>query len=142
MTAFLPYDFRDILMEIPSGTPSNFLNSLRAFADKLLASLQSRLTLLSVELQEEKLRLIQLLIWITAALFTGVMSLAFCSLALAFWLWKSSPLVALTALSGVYVIAFVVIVISFKRYLKRQPRPFDATIQELTDDRECIQRKN
>jgi len=125
-----------------SSASAGFLNSARALGDKLLAAVQTRLTLLSVELQEEKLRLVQLLIWVTAALFTGVMSLAFCSLALAFWLWQSSPLVALTALSALYVVAFGAIVIAFKRYLARQPRPFDATIQEIGEDRTCIREKS
>ncbi len=125
-----------------SSSSAGFVHSLRALGDKLLGMVQTRLTLFSVELQEEKLRLMQFFIWVTAAIFTGVMALAFCSLALAFWLWESSPLVALTALAGAYVLGFVVIVITFKRYLARQPRPFDATIQEIADDRSCIREKS
>lgn len=118
------------------------MQSLRSLGDKVLGVVQARLTLLSVELQQEKFRLLQFLIWITAALFTGVMALAFCSLALAFWLWKSSPLLALASLAGFYLVAFVVIVVAFKRYLARQPRPFDATLQELDEDRSCFRGKN
>ncbi|MBX7120877.1 MAG: phage holin family protein [Opitutaceae bacterium] len=121
---------------------AGFLKSLRALGDKTLGLIQARLTLLSVELQEEKLRLLQFLIWITAALFTGVMALTFCSIALAFWLWKSSPLLAMASLAALYLVAFVVIVIAFRRFLARQPRPFDATLQELADDRTCFREKN
>lgn len=128
-------------MESSSST-EGFLGSLRALGDSLLGSVQSRLSLLSIELQEEKFRLLQFVIWITAALFTGVMAIAFVSLAVAFWLWQSSPLLALSVLSGVYLLAFVVIVLSFRSYLKRQPPPFDATLQEITKDRECIRGNN
>ncbi|MBP7141389.1 MAG: phage holin family protein [Opitutaceae bacterium] len=126
-------------MENESST--GFLKSLRALGDKTLGLIQARLTLLSVELQEEKLRLLQFLIWTTAALFTGVMALTFCSLALAFWLWRSSPLLAMVSLAALYLLAFVVVAIAFRRFLARQPRPFDATLQELGDDRSCLREK-
>ncbi len=125
-----------------SSSSSGFVHSVRVLGDKLLGLVQTRLALFSVELQEEKLRLMQFFIWVTAALFTGVMALAFCSLALAFWLWQSSPLVAMAALAGLYVLAFVVIVVCFKRHLARQPRPFEATIQEIAGDRSCIRDKS
>jgi len=129
-------------METPSSPSSGFLSSLRALGDNLLGALQSRLTLFSIELHEERLRLAQFVIWLTAALFTGVMALAFGSLALAFWLWQSSPLLAVTVLAGVYLVAFVVVALAFRRYLARQLRPFDATIQELEKDRQCIRENN
>ncbi len=129
-------------MDTPSAPSPGFMASLRALGDTALHALQSRLTLFSVEFQEERLRLVQLVIWLTAAIFTGVMALAFASLALAFWLWQSSPLLAVTVLAGIYLVAFGVIGIAFKRYLARQPRPFDATIQELERDRTCIRGQN
>lgn len=129
-------------MENPSAPSPGFLTSLRELGDNLLGALQSRLTLFSIELHEERLRLAQFVIWLTAALFTGVMALAFASLALAFWLWHSSPLLAVTVLAAIYFVAFVVVAIAFRRYLARQPRAFDATIQELGRDRECIRESN
>ncbi|MBL9207775.1 MAG: phage holin family protein [Opitutaceae bacterium] len=130
-------------MDTPKAPPApGFMASLRSLGDSALEALQSRLTLFSVEFQEERLRLVQLVIWLTAAIFTGVMALAFASLALAFWLWQSSPLIAVSVLAGVYLLGFAIIAISFKRYLARQPRPFDATIQELERDRTCIRGNN
>ena len=41
---------------------------------------------------------------------------------------------ALVGLTAFYVLALVVLGIAFKRYLKRQPKPFSATIQELKED--------
>ena len=54
----------------------------------------------------------------------------------------SPPLLAVTVLAGIYLVAFGVIGIAFKRDLARQPRPFDATIQELERDRTCIRGQN
>jgi len=129
-------------METPSSPSPGFLSSLRVLGDNLLGALQSRLTLFSIELHEERLRLAQFVIWLTAALFTGVMALAFGSLALAFWLWQSSPLLAVTVLAAVYFVGFVVVALAFRSYLARQTRPFDATIQELEKDRQCIRENN
>ena len=32
----------------------------------------------------------------------------------------------------------LIIVVAFRRYLSRQPRPFSATLRELQDDQTCI----
>src|SRR5437773_8897902 len=60
--------------------PSGIVGSLHTLSDGLVASVQDRLELLSIELQEEKFRLIQALIWIGAAMFMGALALAFASL--------------------------------------------------------------
>jgi len=99
---------------------------------------QDRIALLSVELQEEKLRLIQIFFWISAAVFTGMMAIMFASLTIVYLLWESARLAALGGLTLLYGGALAAIVIAFRRYLARQPRPFDATLHELTADRACI----
>ena len=68
-----------------SATPG-FIASFRTLGDSLLAGVQDRLELFTVELQEEKLRLIQTFIWISAAVFTGMMAITFASLTLVYLL--------------------------------------------------------
>jgi hypothetical protein len=36
----------------------------------------------------------------------------------------------------------VAIVLAFRRYLARQPRPFSASLQEIKSDRACIRTEN
>jgi len=115
-----------------------FLGSFRALGDGLLGSVQDRLALFSLELQEEKYRLIRIFVWISAALFTAVMAIAFASLALVYVFWESARLAVLGGLAFFYAAAFIVIAIAFRRYLARQPRPFLATLEELGADRTCI----
>ena len=122
-----------------SGAPSGFLASFRALGDALTASLQDRLELLSVEMQEEKFRLIQIFIWISAAVFTGIMTLAFASLTLVYLCPPERRLAALGGLTLFYAVALGVIIVTFRRYLARQPKPFAATLHELGEDRACIQ---
>ena len=127
-----------------TATPGStgFLSSLRALGDGLLATAQYRLELFSVELQEEKFRLIQIFIWISAAVFTGMMAIAFASLTLVYLFWESARLAVLGGLTVFYAGALVAVVIAFRRFLARQPSPFSATRQELGADRACIRNEN
>jgi uncharacterized membrane protein YqjE len=129
-------------METPSATSPGFVQSIHTLTDGLLATLQDRIELVSVELQEEKQRLIQVFIWISAAIFTGVMAIAFASITLVYLLWESARLLALGGLTLLYTGALVAIIIGFRRYLARQPRPFAATLSEIKTDRSCIRTQN
>ena len=129
-------------METESPDKPGILGSFRALGDGLLASAEDRLELLSVELQEEKFRLVQTFIWISAALFTGMLTVMFASLTLVFLFWDSARLAVLGGLTVLYAGAMVAIIIAFRRYLARQPRPFAATLHELGEDRACIRPRN
>ncbi|HTL68555.1 MAG TPA: phage holin family protein [Lacunisphaera sp.] len=121
----------------PPASPG-FLGSFRVLGDSLLAGVQDRLSLLSVELQEEKFRLIRTFLWISAAVFAGVMAIAFASLALVYLFWESARLAVLGGLALFYAVAFGAILLAFRSYLARQPRPFAATLEELNTDRACM----
>lgn len=125
-------------MEPATPAPGGYLGSLRSLGDGVLASIQDRLALFTVELQEEKFRLVQTFIWISAAVFTGVMAVTFASLTLVYIFWESARLAVLGGLALLYLGALVAIIIAFRRYLARQPSPFAATLHEIGEDRECI----
>jgi uncharacterized membrane protein YqjE len=129
-------------MEPATPASAGFLHSLRALGDSLLATVQDRLELLSVELQEEKFRLIQTFVWISAAVFTGMMAITFASLTLVYLFWASARLAVLGGLAVFYAAALVAIVIAFRRFIARQPRPFSATQQEIGEDRACIRNES
>ena len=125
-----------------ASSPTGFLGSLQKLGDGLLATIEDRFKLLSTELQEEKYRIIQSFVWISAGIFTAAMALAFASLALVYALWDTARLAALGGLALFYTAGFVAIVLLFRRYLARQPRPFADTLQELVADRTCFHDKN
>jgi uncharacterized membrane protein YqjE len=129
-------------MESKTAAPTGYLDALRSLGDGLLGSVQERIELLSVELHEEKFRLIQIFIWISAAVFTGMMVVTFASLTLVYLFWESARLAVLGGLTFLYGGALAIIIVAFRRYLARQPKPFVATLQELSEDRACIQTGN
>ena len=123
------------------GTPG-ILHSFRVLGDGLFATVQDRLELFSVELQEEKIRLIQIFFRISAAVFTGMMAMMFASLSVVYLFWESARLAVLVGLTFFYTAAVLTIVISFRRFIARQPSPFAATRQEIGGDRACIRNAN
>jgi len=129
-------------MEPAKPAPAGYLSSLRSLGDGLLAGAQDRLELFTVELQEEKFRLIQTFIWISAALFAAMMTVTFASLALVYFFWESARLAVLSGLAIFYAAVTFTIVIAFCRYLARLPRPFSAMQQEIGEDRACIRNES
>ena len=129
-------------MENTASAGPGFLSSFRLLGDSLLATVQDRLELFSVELQEEKFRLILTFIWISAAIFTGMMAIAFASLTLVYLFWESARLFVLGGLTLLYALALVIIIVSFRRFIARQPSPFSATRQEIGKDRTCIRNES
>lgn len=121
---------------------SGLLGSLRALADGLLESAHDRLELLTIELHEEKYRLIQIFIWISAIVFFSMLATVFASMALVVLLWETSRVAVVCSLAAVYVVAAIAAMIGFRRCLKRQPRPFEGSLRELREDRECIRKEN
>jgi uncharacterized membrane protein YqjE len=129
-------------MDSESSASGGFMARARDLGDCLIASLQDRLELFAVELQEEKFRLIQVLIWITAAIFTAAMVVLFASLTVVYLFWETARLAALAGLTLFYGAVLVGLLLGFRRYLARQPKPFAATLNELKEDRECIRTDN
>lgn len=128
-------------MDTPSPEHSGFTASLADLGDNLIGTLQERIELVSVELQEEKYRLLQLIIWISAAVFAGVMTLSFATLTIVYLFWESARLGVLAGFTMFYGAALAGVVVLLRRSLA-QPRPFDSTIKTLQEDRECIRKPN
>ena len=129
-------------MKAPNPARAGILGSFRTLGDGLMATVEDRLQLFSLELQEEKFRLIRIFLWISAAVFTGMMAVTFTSLTLVYCFWASARLAVLAGLTVFYTSALVVIIIMFRRFLARQPSPFAATLQEIGEDRACIRTEN
>ncbi len=129
-------------MNTTKTTTAGYLGSLQALGDGLLASAEDRLKLFTLELHEEKFRLIQSHLWICAVFFSGMMAVTFASLTLVYVFWDSARLAVLGGLAGFYAVVLGVIIVAFRRHLARQPRPFTATLEELERDRACIRNEN
>src|SRR3954469_3680504 len=123
-----------------SAIGAGWLGSLRGFADGVAASVHDRFRLPALELHEEKFRLIQILIWLTAIVALGFLALIFASLAVLMVFWETARVPVAIGLASGYTLGLVGVVFGFRRYLARQPKPFAATLEEFQEDRTCIRK--
>lgn len=121
---------------------SGLRDFLRAFASNLAGILRSRLELFSAELAEEGYRLVQMLIWATVAIFSGIMAFILINVTVVYLFWEEARLTVLISLTLFYTLVLAAIAIGFTRYIKRQRPPFSATIHEFHKDYECFRKKS
>ena len=112
--------------------------SLRRLGDHLIGAVHDHVELVAIELQEEKLRLIQTFIWISAAIISGMLALAFLSLTIVWLCPEHARPFVLGGLTLLYLGAAIAIFVTLRRRLERQPNPFAATVREIARDRECL----
>ena len=128
-------------METHVPSPSGLLGSLRGFADSVVGSVHDRLELLSLELHEEKHRLVQILIWLSAIVVLALLVIIFASLAVLVVFWETARVAAALTILVSYVVGLAAAVIGFRKYLARQAKPFAGTLAELHHDRTCIRKE-
>jgi|SRR5579859_5153211 len=128
-------------MDESHESSDGLLASLRRLLDTALGLAQNRLELLSVELQEEKHRLIEILILTFTAVALGLLVLIVVSFTVVVLFWDSARLPALFLLSVLYMAATVAVCFRLRARIQAGRRPFQTSVDELKKDRECLQPK-
>lgn len=121
---------------------SGVLSALQQLGAALLTTLQDRVELVAVELQEEKFRALKTFVWMCAAMVTGTLALIFASFTVLYLSWESARLPALLGMTLFYVVVTVALLLTLRNFLARQGQPFSSTIQQLREDRACMRTKN
>jgi uncharacterized membrane protein YqjE len=129
-------------MSTSPPNPGGWLDSLRRISDSFLTLTRSRFELFTVELQEEKLRLFNLLIWITLAAAFGFAGVFIIVITLAIWLWAIGGYLGLIALGVAALAGAVGILLSIRNQLQTGPAPFAQTVAEFRKDGECLRKNN
>ncbi|SRR6266404_2235753 len=123
-----------------SDPPSDGLFApFRRLLDTALAAVQNRLELFSVELKEEKVRLVELVLWTAAAVLFAVMALTVLTVAVVFLFWEGARGYVLAVLGLVYSTAAVWSFVKLRNKLKKEALPFAESLSELKKDRSCLQ---
>jgi uncharacterized membrane protein YqjE len=112
-------------------------DSLRRMGGSLLGLAQSRFELFAVELQEEKLRALDTLVWLVVAFALLVAGMLVGLGTLAFYLWAVAGYGGLVGLAIVLIGAAAALLRSIRLRILRGPTPFAETITEFRKDREC-----
>ena len=125
----------------PSSGGGGWLESGKRMVDSLLGLMLTRIELFSVELQEEKLRAVQLLTWFGIAFGLGLAGLLIGLAALSLYLWEVARYAGLITLSVLLLIASGWVLRTIRLRIRTGRVPFDQTIAEFRKDRECLRPK-
>src|SRR5579872_6886820 len=104
------------------------LESFRKLGRTGVALLQNRLELFSVELEEQKVRLVRVLLLAGAAIFLGNTALLAVSATIVLAVGEQARLPVLVGLSVAYVAAAVWAVLALRKELRSAPPPFQDSI--------------
>jgi uncharacterized membrane protein YqjE len=122
--------------------PARLLSSLRRIGDSALALAQSRLQLFVLELQDEKLRLVNMLLWLSIGLALGGAGLFLGTVVLALYLWETARFAGLLMMTGAFLGAAALIFCRLRKRLRNGPMPFADTIAEFKKDRACLRKQD
>lgn len=122
--------------------PGGIMSSARRLGASLLGLLRSRAELFAVELQEEKLRALSLLAWLTAAVALGVAAILLGVATLALFLWQQAGFAGLSGLTVAVLAAAIALFALVQRRIAEGPEPFAATVAEFRKDAACLRRND
>lgn len=118
---------------------SGLFSSLRTLLGSSVGLLRTRLELLSVEVQEEKIRLISLLTFGAAAFVLLSFGLLFLAVFVTVLLWESHRLLALGAFTAVFLGGGIGCLAALLAVLRTPSKLFAASLAELARDQAALQ---
>ena len=118
----------------------NLLSSIKNLAATGASIAQTRLELLSVDVQIARTKFISLLVMIIAALFFLFFGLVMLSLLIVIYSWETDRILALSLLTGGFLIIGLMLALLIMKSLRTMPKLFEASIAEFAKDREGLSR--
>ncbi|TAK70569.1 MAG: phage holin family protein [Betaproteobacteria bacterium] len=114
------------------------LRSIKHLAGKLLGAAQTRLEILATEIEEERMRLEQLLLIALAAAFCLGMGIVLCVALVVVYYWDTHRLAAIGILAAGFIAAGALLGWILRDKAKTRPKPFAITRGELVKDRAML----
>ncbi|HEY5995355.1 MAG TPA: phage holin family protein [Gallionellaceae bacterium] len=117
---------------------SGLLESLRRLGGTLLAILHTRLELLSNEIEEELLRLGQILVYGIVALFLFFMSILVLMIFVVALFWDTYRLQVLGGLTALFLVAGLLVCYALRCAVRQRSKLFSGSLAELAQDRDQL----
>jgi uncharacterized membrane protein YqjE len=119
--------------------PGRLIESLRRLAGTAADIVQTRLALLSNEVEEEALRVWQVfLLALGAMVFFGLATLVYTALVVVLF-WDGHPAAVLAVLGSAYLALGVMAVLGIRAKLRSRTKLFSTSLAELGKDREQLE---
>lgn len=116
----------------------NLLSSIKGLAATGASITQTRLELLSLDVQIARSKFVSLLVMIISALFFLFFGLVMLALLIVIYSWETDRMMALGLLTGAFLTVGLILVALIIQSLRKMPRLFEASITELAKDREAL----
>jgi uncharacterized membrane protein YqjE len=116
----------------------NLLSSIKGLASTGASIAQTRLELLSVDVQIARSKFIGLLVMIVSALFFLFFGLVMLALFIVIYSWETDRMMALGLLTAAFLSVGLILAMLIAQSLRTMPRLFEASIAELAKDREAL----
>ena len=118
----------------------NLLSSIKNLASTGASIAQTRLELLSVDVQIARNKFISLLIMIVSALFFLFFGLVMLALLIVIYSWESDRMLALGLLTSAFIGVGLILGLLIMQSLRNMPKLFEASITELAKDKAELSR--
>ncbi|HKQ83243.1 MAG TPA: phage holin family protein [Steroidobacteraceae bacterium] len=130
-------EYRDPYVEpAASGPATGLFKSLGNLLHTVLTIAQTRLELITTELQEEVQRAARLLAIAFVALVCGFLSLLLAALTVVFAFWDTHRVLASIGVTVAFVLFTAIAIGVMRARLRSKPRLLDASLTELARDRD------
>ena len=114
----------------------NLLSSLKNLVSTGASIAQTRLELISTDVQIARNKFISLLVMIVFVLFFLFFGLVMLALLIVIYSWETNRILALTLLTSGFLAVGMILAAVILQSLRTMPKLFEATISELQKDRE------
>lgn len=121
-----------------SGTTAGLFAALSRLLTTFVAIVQTRVQLLSTEIQEEVHRAAAMALWALLALFTALIGLMFGGLTIVFAFWDTHRVLAALLVTGGFLVFAGIAVMILLLKAQAHQRFLDATLTELARDAEAL----
>lgn len=112
--------------------------SMKRMAATLLDMIQTRLELLSNEIDEERLHFRQVLLYASIALLFFGISIMLLTMFVVVVFWDSQRLLVLASLAGLFFIAGLLMWDALRRLTRKKSKLFSTSLGELNNDRDQL----
>ena len=111
---------------------------VRELARTLLSFALTRTRLAATELEEQALRLLEILTWLAVALFFLGIAIVFAAILVVLLFWDSNRLLAAGLLAALFVSISTGAALMARRCMRERPKLLAATLAELERDRDTL----
>lgn len=119
----------------------NLLSSLKNLVSTGASIAQTRLELISTDVQIARAKFLSLMVMIIFTLFFLFFGLVMLALLIVIYSWEANRIFALSLLTGGFLSVGIILALVVLRSLKTMPKLFEATITELSKDRQELAKR-